>query len=82
MDPAHRSMDLFHGIFFRKIILKNPKIPRPPNILVLFVVLFYLFFVLLVFGSYYLDVVIYDNLQDLEEEDFEQQLARNPRKHP
>jgi hypothetical protein len=38
----------------------------------MFGVLFYLLFALLVFGCYNLDVVIYDNLQDLEEEDFEQ----------
>jgi hypothetical protein len=48
----------------------------------LFGVLFYLFFVLLVFGRYYLDAGIFDNLQDLEEEDFEQQLVRNPGKYP
>jgi hypothetical protein len=36
-------------------------------------------FVLLVFG-HYLGVAIYDNLQYLEEEDFEQQLAGNPDK--
>jgi hypothetical protein len=46
--------------------------------LVLFGVLFYLFFVLLVSGRrYYLDVVNFGNLQDLQEEDFEQQLAGN-----
>jgi hypothetical protein len=49
---------------------------------VLFGVLFYLFFVLLISGRYYLDVVINDNLQDLEEQDFEQQLARNLGKCP
>jgi hypothetical protein len=36
--------------------------------------------VLLVFSRYYLDATIYDNLQDLEEEDFEWKLARNTRK--
>jgi hypothetical protein len=41
-------------------------------------VLFYLFFILLVSGRYYLDVVNFGNLQDLEEQNFEQQLARNP----
>jgi hypothetical protein len=45
-------------------------------------VLFYLFFVLLVFDRYNLDTAILNNLQDLEEEDFEQQLARNPGKRP
>jgi hypothetical protein len=45
---------------------------------VLFGVLFYLFFVLLVSGSrYYLDTAKFKNLQDLQEEDFEQQLAGN-----
>jgi hypothetical protein len=29
---------------------------------------------------YYLDVAIFDNLKDLKEEDFEQQLAGNPGK--
>jgi hypothetical protein len=38
---------------------------------VLFGVLFYLLFVLLVSGRYYLDAVISNTLQDLEEEDFE-----------
>jgi hypothetical protein len=47
------------------------------NILVLFGVLFYLFFILLVVYRYYLDDVNFDNLQDLQEEDFEQQLAGN-----
>jgi membrane-anchored glycerophosphoryl diester phosphodiesterase (GDPDase) len=47
------------------------------SILVLFVVLFYLFFVLLVSGCYYLDAANFGNLQDLKEEDFEQQLAMN-----
>jgi hypothetical protein len=36
----------------------------------MFNVLFYLF---LVSGHYCLDVAIYDNLQDIEEQDFEQQ---------
>jgi hypothetical protein len=36
--------------------------------------------VLLVFSLYYLDAAIYDNLQDLKEEDFEWKLARNPSK--
>jgi hypothetical protein len=36
-------------------------------------------FALLISGRY-LDVAFYDNLQDLEEEDFEQQLAGNPGK--
>jgi hypothetical protein len=39
-------------------------------------------FVFLVSGRYYLDVAIFDNLKDLEEEDFEQQLARNLGKCP
>jgi hypothetical protein len=34
--------------------------------------MFYLFFVLLVSGHYYLDAVNLRNLQDLQEEDFEQ----------
>jgi hypothetical protein len=42
---------------------------------VLFDVLFYLFFVLLVSGCYYLDAVKFGNLQDIQEEDFEQQLV-------
>jgi hypothetical protein len=41
----------------------------------MFGVLFYLFFVLLVFGRNYLDAVNFGNLQDLQEEDFEQQQA-------
>jgi hypothetical protein len=43
----------------------------------MFGLMFYLLFVLLVSGRYYLDVAIYDNHQDLEEQDFEQQLAVN-----
>jgi hypothetical protein len=43
----------------------------------MFGVLFYLFFVLLVFDRYYLDAVNFRNLQDLQEEDFEQQLVEN-----
>jgi hypothetical protein len=43
----------------------------------MFGVLFYLFFVLLVFYRYYLDAVNFRNLQDLQEEDFEQQLVEN-----
>jgi hypothetical protein len=39
--------------------------------------LFYLFFVWLIFSHYYLDTAIYDNLQDLEEQDFEQQCDRS-----
>jgi hypothetical protein len=38
---------------------------------------FYLFFVLLVSGYYYLDTANFGNLQDLQGEDFEQQLAEN-----
>jgi hypothetical protein len=38
---------------------------------------FYLLFVLLVAGRYYLDASNLGNLQDLQEEDFEQQLAGN-----
>jgi hypothetical protein len=41
----------------------------------MFSVLFYLLLVSLVFGHYYLGVAIYENLQDLEEQDFEQQQA-------
>jgi hypothetical protein len=41
----------------------------------LFGILFYLFFILLVSGHYYLDVVNFGNLQDRQEEDFEQQQA-------
>jgi hypothetical protein len=40
-----------------------------------FGVLFYVFFVLLVSGRYYLDAANFRNLQDLQEEDFEQQLV-------
>jgi hypothetical protein len=36
---------------------------------------------LLVFGRYYLDAVNLGNLQDLQEEDFEQQLAGNQGKY-
>jgi hypothetical protein len=43
----------------------------------MFDILFYLFFVLLVFDRYYLDVVNFGNLQDLQEEDFKQHLAGN-----
>jgi hypothetical protein len=39
--------------------------------------MFYLFFVLLVSGRYYLDAVNFGNHQDLQEEDFEQQIAGN-----
>jgi hypothetical protein len=39
--------------------------------------MFYLFFVLLVSGHYYLEAVNFENLQHLQEEDFEQQLAGN-----
>jgi hypothetical protein len=39
--------------------------------------LFYILFVLLVSDRYYLDAAIFDNLQDLEEEGFEQQLVSN-----
>jgi hypothetical protein len=35
--------------------------------------LFYLFFILLIFGRYYLDAVNFGNLHDHQEEDFEQQ---------
>jgi hypothetical protein len=37
-------------------------------------------FVLLVSGRYYLDAMIFDNLQDLEEEGFEQQQTGEQRK--
>jgi hypothetical protein len=37
---------------------------------------FCLLFVFLIFGRYYIDAAIYDNLQDLIE-DHEQQLVRN-----
>jgi hypothetical protein len=47
------------------------------SIYILFGVLFYLFFVLLVSGHYYLDPANFGNLQDLQEEDLEQQLAGN-----
>jgi hypothetical protein len=40
-------------------------------------VLFVLLFVLLFSGCYNLDAAIFNNLQDLEEQHFEQQLARN-----
>jgi hypothetical protein len=48
----------------------------------LFGVLFYLLFVLLISDHYYLDVAIYDNLQDLEEQDFEQQQVEGQGKCP
>jgi hypothetical protein len=38
--------------------------------------LFYLFFILLISGRYYLDAANFGNLQDRQEEDFEQQQAR------
>jgi hypothetical protein len=38
-------------------------------------VLFYLFLVLLISGRYCLEIVSYEALQDLEEQDFEQQQA-------
>jgi uncharacterized membrane protein SpoIIM required for sporulation len=37
--------------------------------------LFYLFFILLVSDRYYLDATNFGNLQDLQEEDFDPQLA-------
>jgi hypothetical protein len=46
------------------------------SIYLLFGILFYLLFVLLISGHYYLDVVNFGNLQDLEE-DFKQQVAGN-----
>jgi hypothetical protein len=52
------------------------------SIYVLFGILFYLLFVLLVSGRYYLDAVIFRNLQDLEEEDLEQQQAGEQGKCP
>jgi hypothetical protein len=52
------------------------------SIYVLFGILFYLLFVLLVSGRYYLDDVIFRNLQDLEEEDLEQQQAGEQGKCP
>jgi hypothetical protein len=42
----------------------------------MFGVLFYLFLVLFISGRYYSDAAIFENLQDLEEKDFEQQQAR------
>jgi hypothetical protein len=45
------------------------------SIYVLFGVLFYLIFVVLISSRYYLDVANLKNLQDIQEEDFEQQLA-------
>jgi hypothetical protein len=39
--------------------------------------MFYLFFVLFIFGHYYLDAVNFGNLQDLQEKDFELQLVEN-----
>jgi hypothetical protein len=38
----------------------------------MFGVLFYLLYILFVFNRYCLDAAIYDNLQDLEEQDFVQ----------
>jgi hypothetical protein len=46
----------------------------------MFGVLFYLFFVLLVSSRYYLDAVNFGNLQDLQKENFEQQLVGNQSK--
>jgi hypothetical protein len=43
----------------------------------MFAVLFYLFFVLHLSGRYYLDAANFRNIQDIQEEDFEQQLAGN-----
>jgi hypothetical protein len=37
---------------------------------------------LLISDRYYLDAANFDNLQDLEEEDFEQQLAGSKASHP
>jgi membrane-associated PAP2 superfamily phosphatase len=51
------------------------------NIYVLFGVLFYLLFILLVSG-HYLDAAIYDNLQDIEGQDFEQQQVGEQGKCP
>jgi hypothetical protein len=48
----------------------------------LFGILFYLLFVLLVSGRYYLDAAIFGNLQYLEEEDLEQQQAGEQGKCP
>jgi hypothetical protein len=45
-------------------------------------VLFYFLLVLLVSGRYGLDISLFEKIQDLEEQDFEQQLARNPGKCP
>jgi hypothetical protein len=45
----------------------------------MFVVLVYLLLVLLISSCYYLDVVIYKNLQNLEEQDFEKQQSGRAR---
>jgi hypothetical protein len=47
----------------------------------MFIVLFYLFFILLVSGHYYLDDANFRNLQDHQEEDFELQLPGNEGKY-
>jgi hypothetical protein len=47
------------------------------SIYLLFDILFYLFFVFLISGRYYLDAVNFGNLQDLHGEDFEQLPAGN-----
>jgi hypothetical protein len=45
-------------------------------------VYFLFIFVFFIFCRYYLDAAIYDNLQDLEEEDFEQQQVGEQGKCP
>jgi hypothetical protein len=41
----------------------------------MFGLLLYLLFEFLIFGCYCLDAAFYDNLQDLEEQDFEQRVC-------
>jgi hypothetical protein len=46
----------------------------------MYCLVYYLFLVLLVSDRYYLNIVNFRNLQDLQEGDFEQQLVGNPGK--
>jgi hypothetical protein len=48
----------------------------------MFGVLFYLLFVLLFSGRYYLDVSLFEKIQAYKEEDFEQQQARSKESVP
>jgi hypothetical protein len=48
----------------------------------MFDVLFYLLLVLLVSDRYGLDILLFEKIEDLEEQYFEQKLARNPGRCP